>query len=346
MANNEHLIVNKQPKKIQIEESGTQQAELAPVLEAKLPTPTNKQPIAIDNKKKETFPLGNNTLNLMIGNKPLLSNEQEFLLAKRSHEGYLAEAAVRSLMAKETPIVRILIDEGKEAQNQLVEHNLRLVVSIAKNYVGQGLELLDLIQEGNIGLQRAAERFNPHLGFKFSTYATGWIKQAVQRALADQARAIRLPAYASELLSKLRKAEIQLIQDLKREPTTQELAEFLGVKQERLKEILQMNQNLVSLQTPIGEDGNDELGSFITDPSSEPVDEVMEYLRDKEINKALDTLKPRERKILELRYGLNGNIPHTLEEIARDFRVTRERIRQIEIVTLKKLKAFPKLKEV
>jgi RNA polymerase primary sigma factor len=253
-----------------------------------------------------------------IGKVPLLTADQEVYLAKRIERG----------------------DMG--AKTQMIEANLRLVVSIAKSYLGRGLSFLDLIQEGSLGLIRAVEKFDYRKGYKFSTYATWWIRQAVTRAIADKARTIRIPVHMVEKLNKVVHIERQLVQRLGREPRPDEIAEELEMTTEEVREILRMSQLPVSLEKPIGEEEESELGDFVEDESAEsPFDTATLSLRREDVEHALSALPERERQVIELRFGLRGTQPCTLEEVGRAFGVTRERIRQIENNTLKKLESLP-----
>jgi RNA polymerase primary sigma factor len=253
-----------------------------------------------------------------IGKVPLLTADEEVYLAKRIERGDMA------------------------AKTQMIEANLRLVVSIAKGYLGRGLSFLDLIQEGSLGLIRAVEKFDYRKGFKFSTYATWWIRQAVTRAIADKARTIRIPVHMVEKLNKVVHIERQLVQRLGREPRPEEIADELEMTTEEVREILRMAQLPVSLEKPIGEEEESSLGDFVPDEQAEsPFDTASLSLRRGDIENALASLPPRERHVIEMRYGLNGDPPRTLEEVGRAFGVTRERIRQIENNTLKKLESLP-----
>jgi RNA polymerase primary sigma factor len=253
-----------------------------------------------------------------IGRVPLLSASEEVTLAKRIERGDMA------------------------AKQQMVEANLRLVVSIAKGYIGRGLSFLDLIQEGSLGLIRAVEKFDYRRGYKFSTYATWWIRQAVTRAIADKGRTIRIPVHMVEKLNKVIGVERQLVQQLGREPTAEEVARTLDCPPNEVREILRMAQHPVSLERPVGEEDDSALGDFIEDQSAaSPFELASRTLRDEHVGRALAVLPRREREVIEMRYGLRGDRPRTLEEVGQAFNVTRERIRQIENHTLKKLESLP-----
>ncbi len=250
-----------------------------------------------------------------IGKVPLLSAEDEIELAKKMEEG------------------------DEEAKKKLAEANLRLVVSIAKRYVGRGLLFLDLIQEGNLGLIKAVEKFDYRKGYKFSTYATWWIRQAITRAIADQARTIRIPVHMVETINKLIRVSRQLLQELGREPTPEEIAAELKMPEERVREILKISQEPVSLETPIGEEEDSHLGDFIQDDNVPvPADAAAFTLLKEQLGEVLSTLTEREQKVLRLRFGLDDGRARTLEEVGKEFNVTRERIRQIEAKALRKLR--------
>ena len=250
-----------------------------------------------------------------IGKIPLLSAEREMELAKLMQEG----------------------DEG--AKNELVEANLRLVVSIAKRYVGKGMYILDLIQEGNLGLMKAVEKFDHTKGYKFSTYATRWIRQAITRSIADQARTIRIPVHMVETIHKVSRASRQLLQELGREPTHKEIGQRIGLSPDKVREILKIAQDPVSLETPIGEEDDSHLGDFIPDNETPaPADAASYQLLREQLNSVLATLTPREELVLKLRFGLDDGRTRTLEEVGQEFDITRERIRQIEAKALRKLR--------
>jgi RNA polymerase primary sigma factor len=268
-----------------------------------------------------------------IGRVPLLSAEEEVALARRMERGN---------QEKQKPVAqrnRRLVFEGEEAQRRLAEANLRLVVSVAKKYIGRGMSLLDLIQEGNIGLLRAVEKFDYTKGYKFSTYATWWIRQAITRAIADQARTIRIPVHMVETINRLIRTSRRLLQELGREPTCEEIAQDMQVSPEKVREIIKVSQEPVSLETPVGEEDDSHLGDFIEDHSAPaPADAANHQLLKEQVEDVLTALSERERKVLQLRFGLDDGRSRTLEEVGREFRVTRERIRQIEAKALRKLR--------
>ena len=240
---------------------------------------------------------------------------------------------------EETELARKMMDGDEAAKQLLSEANLRLVVSIAKRYMGRGMQFLDLIQEGNLGLMKAVEKFDYQKGFKFSTYATWWIRQAITRAIADQARTIRIPVHMVETINKLIRVSRKLLQELGREPTPEELAVAMEISEERVREIQKIAQDPVSLETPIGEEEDSHLSDFIEDEgSTAPNDAVSFTMLKEQLLGVLDTLTPREEKVLRLRYGLDDGRPRTLEEVGKEFNVTRERIRQIEAKALRKLR--------
>ncbi len=281
-----------------------------------------------------------------IGKVSLLNARQEVDLAKKIEAGEevmarLAEIDETGEKVEKAELRRLhrIEDIGLNAKKQLVEANLRLVVSIAKRYVGRGMLFLDLIQEGNLGLIRAVEKFDYSKGFKFSTYATWWIRQAITRAIADQARTIRIPVHMVETINKLIRVQRQLLQELGREPLPEEIGEKMDMSAERVREILKISQEPVSLETPIGEEEDSQLGDFIEDSEAVvPPDAASFSMLQEQLTRVLDSLSERERKVIELRFGLDDGHPRTLEEVGREFGVTRERIRQIESKTLCKLR--------
>jgi RNA polymerase primary sigma factor len=277
-----------------------------------------------------------------IGKVPLLTAEEEVDLAKRIEAGLFASeklATTRKIADKTRRDMEAIERDGQLAKKKLVEANLRLVVSIAKRYVGRGMLFLDLIQEGNLGLIRAVEKFDYTKGYKFSTYATWWIRQAITRAIADQARTIRIPVHMVETINKLIRIQRQLLQDLGREPTPEEIAKEMDLTPDKVREILKVSQEPVSLETPIGEEEDSHLGDFIEDSDAVvPVDAASFILLQEQLDSVLHTLSEREKKVIQLRFGLTDGHPRTLEEVGREFGVTRERIRQIESKTLSKLR--------
>jgi RNA polymerase primary sigma factor len=278
------------------------EAEVVPKLDLSVKTPTN-DPVRMYLKE--------------IGKVPLLTAVEEVALAKRIER------------------------HDMEAKRKLIEANLRLVVSIAKRHVGRGVSFLDLIQEGNLGLIRAVEKFDYRKGYKFSTYATWWIRQVITRAIADQARTIRIPVHMVDATNRFIRVQRQLLQDIGREPTREEIAAEMGTTPQKVREILKISQEPVSLETPIGEEEDSQLGDFIEDKHAvKPVEAVTEIMQEEKLNQVLSTLTHRERKVIELRFGLKGEHPRMLEEVGQKFGLTRERIRQIEAQTLAKLKAY------
>ncbi len=276
-----------------------------------------------------------------IGRVPLLTAEDEVELAKTIEAGLFAEEKLGGgfpMLGVVHGDLVLLVGEGVRAKQRLIEANLRLVVSIAKRYIGRGLVFLDLIQEGNLGLIRAVEKFDYTRGYKFSTYATWWIRQAITRAIADQARTIRVPVHMVETINKLARVQRQLHQELGREATTDEIAAELGLEPERVAEIQRIAQEPVSLQSPIGEEESD-LGDFIEDADAVvPIEAAAFIMLQDQLERVLDQLAEREQRIIQLRFGLTDGHPRTLEEVGREFGVTRERIRQIESKTLAKLR--------
>ncbi len=277
-----------------------------------------------------------------IGRVALLTAQEEVSLAKRIEQGVLADARLASpdeLNDDERIELRWLSSDGARAKRHLVEANLRLVVSIAKRYVGRGMAFLDLIQEGNLGLIRAVEKFDYTKGYKFSTYATWWIRQAITRAIADQARTIRIPVHMVETINKLLRIQRQLLQDLGREPTAEEIGEQMELPPEKVREIQKISQEPVSLETPIGEEEDSHLGDFIEDSEAVvPLERASFRLLQEQLESVLHTLSDREKQVIRLRFGLVDGQPCTLEEVGKKFGVTRERIRQIESKTLSKLR--------
>ena len=268
-----------------------------------------------------------------IGRVPLLSAAQEVELAKSMERGKLERQKALSQQCLSVVLA------GEEGQRRLTEANLRLVVSVAKKYIGRGMSLLDLIQEGNIGLIRAVEKFDYTKGYKFSTYATWWIRQAITRAIADQARTIRIPVHMVETINRLIRTSRRLLQELGREPTSEEIGVEMEMTADRVREILKISQEPVSLETPIGEEDDSHLGDFIEDHTAlAPADAASHQLLKEQVKDALNGLTQREQEVLRLRYGLDDGRSRTLEEVGREFRVTRERIRQIEAKALRKLR--------
>ena len=289
-----------------------------------------------------------------IGKVPLLSAEEEIELAQKMEAGVVATEKIAILeermeecedetekeeLKEEIKNLQGDVDLGSEAKKRLAEANLRLVVSIAKRYVGRGMLFLDLIQEGNLGLIKAVEKFDYRKGYKFSTYATWWIRQAITRAIADQARTIRIPVHMVETINKLIRVSRQLLQELGREPSPEEIAEEMNMPVDRVREILKISQEPVSLETPIGEEEDSHLGDFIRDENVPvPADAAAFTLLKEQLEEVLGTLTEREQKVLTLRFGLEDGRARTLEEVGKEFNVTRERIRQIEAKALRKLR--------
>ena len=278
-----------------------------------------------------------------IGKVPLLNAEQEVELAKRIEAGLFAEEKLaegaRSLTTDQRIDLEWIADDGTRAKNHLLEANLRLVVSLAKRYTGRGMLFLDLIQEGNLGLIRAVEKFDYTKGYKFSTYATWWIRQAITRAMADQARTIRIPVHMVEVINKLARVQRQMLQDLGREPTPEELAVELDMTPEKVIEVQKYGREPISLHTPLGEDGDSEFGDLIEDSEAiQPGEAVSFTLLQEQLHSVLDTLSEREAGVVSMRFGLTDGQPKTLDEIGKVYGVTRERIRQIESKTMSKLR--------
>ncbi len=277
-----------------------------------------------------------------IGKVPLLNAEMEVELAKRIEAGLFAEEKLAKggkISPKLLEELEWIIDDGRRAKNHLLEANLRLVVSLAKRYTGRGMLFLDLIQEGNLGLIRAVEKFDYTKGYKFSTYATWWIRQAITRAMADQARTIRIPVHMVEVINKLARVQRQMLQDLGREPTPEELAKELDMTPEKVVEVQKYGREPISLHTPLGEDGDSEFGDLIEDSEAiVPADAVSFTLLQEQLHAVLDTLSEREAGVVSMRFGLTDGQPKTLDEIGKVYGVTRERIRQIESKTMSKLR--------
>ena len=281
-----------------------------------------------------------------IGKIQLLTYDEETKLAGVIVDGNHAQEQLQSIEEEGYYIpesdlekLRELVRKGEVAKNKLVEANLRLVVSIAKKYVGRGLQFLDLIQEGNMGLMKAVEKFDSERGFKFSTYATWWIRQAITRAVADQARTIRIPVHMVETINKLVRVQRQLVQELSREPSPEEVADRMGIPVEKVQQIQKIAQEPISLEAPVGEEEDSSLGDFISDPTAlDPYEYTAQEMLKKELNEVLQGLTDREERVLRMRFGLLDGRQRTLEEVGREFGVTRERIRQIEAKALRKLK--------
>ena len=297
-----------------------------------------------------------------IGKVPLLSADEEIELAQKMEAGSVAVEKIPLLKERlaetgdeqekeeiqaEIKALQLDVDRGSDAKKRLAEANLRLVVSIAKRYVGRGMLFLDLIQEGNLGLIKAVEKFDYRKGYKFSTYATWWIRQAITRAIADQARTIRIPVHMVETISKVKKVSSQLLHETGHDPSAEEIAEKLNMPAERVREIMRIAQDPVSLETPIGEEEDSHLGDFIPDDDAPaPADAASLMLLKEQLNDVLSTLTDREAKVLKLRFGLEDGRSRTLEEVGKEFDVTRERIRQIEAKALRKLRHPSRSKKV
>ena len=283
-----------------------------------------------------------------IGRVPLLTAVEEVELARRIEDGADASerladldalGALGELPADESRAMQGRADDGDEAKSALIQANLRLVVSIAKRYVGRGMQFLDLIQEGNMGLMRAVEKFDYTKGFKFSTYATWWIRQAITRSIADQARTIRIPVHMVESINRVHRMQRQMVQELEREPTVDELADAVGMSADRVREIQRISLDLLSLDAPVGEEDDSYLADFIKDDGAEePLDAATRQMLQEAVKEVLDELNEREKEVVVMRFGLDDEQARTLEEVGRQFGVTRERIRQIESKTLAKLR--------
>lgn len=330
---------------------GIPEEELKAVSEVQLPKVSSRKAKAVRRRTAETgvTMLTGDPVRMYlkeIGKVPLLNAAEEIDLAMKIEAGVAATEELEraedegiELERRERRRLGRIEQVGIDAKQQLIEANLRLVVSIAKRYVGRGMLFLDLIQEGNLGLIRAVEKFDYTKGFKFSTYATWWIRQAITRAIADQARTIRIPVHMVETINKLVRIQRQLLQTLGREPTPEEIGKEMGLTAERVREIQKISQEPVSLETPIGEEEDSQLGDFIEDQDAVvPPDAASFSMLQEQLGKVLDGLAERERKVISLRFGLEDGHPRTLEEVGREFGVTRERIRQIESKTLAKLR--------
>ncbi len=332
---------------------GIPEEELKATMDIQLPKVTNRKSKRSGTRKRSseanvTLLTGDPVRMYLkeIGKVPLLTAAEEVDLAMKIEAGVAASEELDKaeeegveLDRREKRRLGRVEQVGIDAKQQLIEANLRLVVSIAKRYVGRGMLFLDLIQEGNLGLIRAVEKFDYTKGYKFSTYATWWIRQAITRAIADQARTIRIPVHMVETINKLVRVQRQLLQEKGREPTPEEIGEVMGLPPERVREIQKISQEPVSLETPIGEEEDSQLGDFIEDDAAVvPPDAASFSMLQEQLQKVLDGLAERERKVISLRFGLEDGHPRTLEEVGREFGVTRERIRQIESKTLAKLR--------
>jgi RNA polymerase primary sigma factor len=305
-------------------------------------------PDRVDNRSSGTSSDTTRMYLKEIGRVPLLTAAEEVTLAKRIEAGSNASVHLADLSAlreldtlefQERRRLERLARDGEQAKSELIQANLRLVVSIAKRYVGRGMLFLDLIQEGNLGLMRAVEKFDYTKGFKFSTYATWWIRQAITRAIADQARTIRIPVHMVESINKVHRVQRQMLQELEREPTIEELAEKVGVTAARVREIMRISQDLLSLDAPVGEEDDSNLADFIEDAQAEaPAEIAARMMLNSAVLEALGELNEREQQVVRLRFGLEDGQARTLEEVGKEFGVTRERIRQIESKTLAKLR--------
>jgi RNA polymerase primary sigma factor len=278
-----------------------------------------------------------------IGRVPLLTPEEEIDLAIQLREGELASQRLASKGNRLSPQEIAQLEErrqaGEQARQHLIQANLRLVVSIAKKYIGRGMSFLDLIQEGNIGLMRATEKFDHTRGYKFSTYATWWIRQAITRSISDQSRTIRLPVHVGETINRLKRVSHRLQQQMEREPTTEEIAEAMGIGAEKVRRVIEASRSPVSLEMPVGKEGDSRMGDFIEDDRvAPPLDAAAYQLLREQINEVLQKLPERERRIIQLRFGLNDGRYRTLEEVGKEFGITRERIRQIEAKVLRRLR--------
>ena len=281
-----------------------------------------------------------------IGRVPLLTPEEEISLAIALRDGEEATASLHKggngrgkLSAKERRRLEKRRQSGEEARQHLIQANLRLVVSIAKKYIGRGMSFLDLIQEGNIGLMRATEKFDYTRGYKFSTYATWWIRQAITRSISDQSRTIRLPVHVGETINRVKRVSHRLQQQMEREPTTEEIADNMGISPEKVRRVIEVSRNPISLEMPVGKEGDSRMGDFIEDDRvAPPLDAASYHLLREQIGEVLKKLPDRERRIIQLRFGLNDGRYRTLEEVGKEFGITRERIRQIEAKVLRKLR--------